>query len=152
MTAGDGSDGWRITLEADPTEADMDFFSHLRDFNVARVGESRHSPLTLFARDADGNILGGLRGVTHWGWLYVSMLVVHEDARGQGWGSRLLFEAEAEAIRRGCRHAYLDTFDYQARPFYEKHGYTLFGTLDDFPPPGHQRFFLKKTLLSPMNP
>lgn len=152
MTGEDGPDSRRITLEADPTEADMDFFRHLRSFNEARVGESNHSFLTLFARDADENIVGGLRGVTHWGWLYVSMLVVREDARGQGWGSRLLIEAETEAIRRGCRHAYLDTFDYQARPFYEKHGYTLFGTLDDFPPPGHQRFFLQKHLLALPSP
>ena len=46
---------------------------------------------------------------------------------------------EAEAIRRGCRGAYLDTFSYQARPFYERLGYEVFGTLDDYPA-GHQRF------------
>jgi hypothetical protein len=50
-----------------------------------------------------------------------------------------------EAIRRGCRGAYLDTFSYQARPFYEKLGYAVFGTLDDYPP-GHQRFFMRKRL------
>lgn len=47
---------------------------------------------------------------------------------------------------------YLDTFDFQARPFYERHGYEVFGTLDDYPP-GHSRFFLRKDLaLQPAKP
>ena len=49
---------------------------------------------------------------------------------------------QTEALRRGCRAAYLDTFSYQARPFYEKLGYEVFGTLDDYPL-GHQRFFMR---------
>jgi hypothetical protein len=52
---------------------------------------------------------------------------------------------EAEAIRRGCHGAFLDTFSYQARPFYEKLGYEVFGTLEDYPP-GHQRFYMRKRL------
>jgi hypothetical protein len=51
--------------------------------------------------------------------------------------------AEEEAIRRGCCHAYLDTFDFQAPGFYRKLGYSEWGVLEDFPP-GHQRIFLKK--------
>jgi hypothetical protein len=39
----------------------------------------------------------------------------------------------------------LDTFDFQARGFYERNGYELFGTLDDCPP-GHKRYYLKKAL------
>jgi ribosomal protein S18 acetylase RimI-like enzyme len=52
-------------------------------------------------------------------------------------------EAEAEAIHRGCRGAWLDTFSFQARGFYERLGYSIFGTIENFPP-GHRRFFLKK--------
>ncbi|MGC6728099.1 hypothetical protein ACP0GO_26835, partial [Escherichia coli] len=40
---------------------------------------------------------------------------------------------------------WLDTYSFQARGFYEKLGYTVFGTIDDFPP-GHQRFFGRKRL------
>jgi GNAT superfamily N-acetyltransferase len=53
--------------------------------------------------------------------------------------------AEEEARRRGCHHALLDTFDFQARSLYERLGYEVFGTLDDFPR-GHQRFFMRKAL------
>ena len=83
----------------------------------------------------------------NWTWLHVSLLWVAEERRHSGLGSRLLCDLEAAAAERGCRHAHLDTFSYQARPFYERHGYTLFATLDDYPP-GHQRFFLRKTFAS----
>ncbi len=53
--------------------------------------------------------------------------------------------AEDYARYRNCHSAFLDTHTWQARPFYERRGYELFATLDDFPP-GHQKFFLKKRL------
>ncbi len=53
---------------------------------------------------------------------------------------------ESEAIRHGCRNSYLDTFDYQAKPFYQRMGYEVFGTLEDYPI-GHSRFYLRKRLL-----
>ena len=52
--------------------------------------------------------------------------------------------AEAEGRRRGCAIVWLDTFEFQARPFYEKLGFTVFGTLDY--PAGFKRFFLQKSL------
>jgi hypothetical protein len=52
--------------------------------------------------------------------------------------------AETEGRRRGCSAVWLDTFEFQARPFYEKLGYRLFGTLDF--PAGFKRFFLQKAL------
>ena len=136
----------RLNVSETPTDEEKEVFDALREFNVAHSGESNHQLLYLFARNDAGEVIGGLRGVTHWGWLYVMMLVVQEPYRRVGVGKKLLLEAEAEALRRGCRHSYLDTFTFQARGFYERLGYTLFGTLDDFPP-GHQRFFLQKRLL-----
>ena len=50
-----------------------------------------------------------------------------------------------EPLRRGCRHAHLDTFTFQALGFYEKHGYSVWGALDDLPP-GFTRYFLRKDL------
>ena len=41
--------------------------------------------------------------------------------------------------------AWLDTYDFQARPFYERHGYAVFGELDGFPN-GHRRWFMRKRL------
>ena len=53
--------------------------------------------------------------------------------------------AEAEARARGCVGAWLDTFGFQARPFYEALGYAVFGALED-QPPGHRRYVLMKRL------
>jgi ribosomal protein S18 acetylase RimI-like enzyme len=73
------------------------------------------------------------------------VLWVAESHRGQGIGDRLLREAESDARRRGAKAAYLDTFRWQAKDFYEKHGYREFGRLEDFPD-GQWRSFMQKRL------
>ena len=114
-------------------------------FNEARIGPAREQAVRLVVRGPKGEVIAGLLGHTRWQWLYVAKLWVAEGARGQGWGTRLLQRAEAIARARGCGHALLDTFEYQARPFYEKLGYRLFGTLDGYPP-GYRQFYLTKSL------
>ncbi len=117
----------------------------LNRYNREQIGEDDHLHLAVVLRDAGGQVVGGLWGETYWGWLYVDVLAIHEKARNQGWGTRLMAMAEEEALRRGCHHAHLDTFDFQALPFYQKLGYAVFGTLDRFPD-DHKRYFLQKTL------
>jgi GNAT superfamily N-acetyltransferase len=117
----------------------------LRAYNRSQVGDSRHLPLVLSVRGDDGRVVAGLVGDTRWTWLFVSLLWVDESCRGTGLGKNLIATAETEARKRGCRHAYLDTFSFQARPFYEALGYTLFGELEEFPP-GQRRYFLRKKL------
>ena len=60
-------------------------------------------------------------------------------------GSRLMTMAMDEARSRGCIGVHLDTFSFQARPFYEKLGFSLFGQLDGYPG-GHTRFFMARRL------
>ena len=114
-------------------------------FNESRAGPSGNRPLVIEVRGADGAIAGGLWGVTAYGWLFTQLLVVPEEARGQGLGRRLMALAEAEAAKRGCHAAWLDTFEFQARAFYEQIGYTCFATLPDFPK-GSARHFMRKEL------
>jgi hypothetical protein len=57
----------------------------------------------------------------------------------------LLSRAEQYALERSCSNAWLFTFSFQARPFYERLGYQLFGTLEDYPK-GHSLFFMTKRL------
>jgi GNAT superfamily N-acetyltransferase len=89
--------------------------------------------------------VGGFVGETYWQWLYVDVLWVQESFRGEGYGDTLLATAEQEAVKRGCKYAYLDTFSFQAPDFYQERGYVIFGELIDFPQ-GYSRFFLKKDL------
>ena len=76
-------------------------------------------------------LLGGLSGRTGRGWLYVELLALPMAEQGHGLGRRLMAMAEAEAIRRGCKGAFLNTIAYQAPVFYEKLGYREFGRLPD---------------------
>ncbi len=119
--------------------------ARLDAFNAAQTGRDDRRPLRLAVRTGAGELVGGLSGVTTWGWLYVSLVWVDEDHRRRGLGTRLLKAAEAEALRRGCGYACLTTFSFQARPFYEGHGYEVFGRLENYPE-GETLYFLRKRL------
>lgn len=119
----------------------------LRRFNRQQTGSSEIARLLALTILAPGSseIIGGLWGESGWGHLHIDLLVVPEEMRGTGVGRTLMQRAEEEALRRGCHSVWLDTFSFQARGFYEKLGYTVFGALDDYPV-GHTRFFLRKTI------
>ena len=135
-----------ITFDEKPSAGDLEAIHNgLVAFNRSRAGDQSHKRLTLLLRDSANTVVGGLVGSSYWGWLYVDILWVKEELRQQGYGHKLLVAAEDEAVRRGCHSAYLDTFSFQALPFYQKRGYTVFGELPDFPV-GCQRYFLYKRL------
>lgn len=112
-------------------------------FNESRAGPNNAKPLAVALVGDDDRAIGGLWGKTSYSWLFVELLFVPEPLRGQNWGSRLMEAAEAEAIARGCVGAWLDTYDFQAKTFYEGLGYAVFGELNDHPP-GASRFFMRK--------
>lgn len=114
-------------------------------FNEQRLGPANERPVRFVVRAPDGSVVGGLLGHTRWSWLYVAKLWVAEAERGKRMGSQLMQAAEDAARARGCTHAWLDTFEYQARPFYEKRGYRLFGTLEGYPP-GYRQYYLTRRL------
>lgn len=135
-----------MTLTASPGPADVQPVREGLDAYDAEQGAPVDwVPLAVFMRDPHGKVVGGLTGGAYWGWLYVARLWIEERLRGQGYGSQILAEAEQEALRRGCRHAYLDTQDFNALTFYEKHGYIVYGVLNDMPV-GHKRYSLEKKL------
>ncbi len=96
-------------------------------------------------RAPDGSVVGGLLAARAWGWLIIDALWVAEPLRGRGLGSRLLQQAEQTAASQGCTDALLGTFDFQARGFYEGHGYRVYGQLDGFPT-GHVHYHMAKSL------
>ena len=135
-------------LEIDDEVTPADEASVIRGllaFNEARLGPSGEKPVKFVVRDSAGTIVGGILGHTRWRWLYIAKLWVDEAVRGQRIGARLMAAAEELARSRGCTDVSLDTFDFQARPFYEKLGYELFGTLEGYPP-GSRQFYLRKRL------
>ena len=104
-------------------------------------------PLNVVALDPDQRVVGGLIAETLLAWLKVSIVSVRSDCRRMGIGSSLMALADEEAIRRGCKYAFLDTMDYQAPAFYEKLGYFICGRVDDWDSHGHAKFFMRKNLM-----
>ena len=117
----------------------------LREYNQSHTGPYEQQGLAIEIRDERGSIIGGLWGGSNFGWLFVQLLVVPEFLRGQGVGRELMSLAETEAARRGCSAVWLDTFEFQAKSFYERLGYTCFGQLENYPK-GFARFFMQKSL------
>lgn len=141
---------YHLTQSDLAVEADRAFLStQLKAFNNQISPHHRHirtdpsQPLDLLLRTTGGEIVGGLIADTYWNWLVVEDFWIHADLRGQGYGRQLLALAEATAQARGCRHAHLTTYSFQARGFYEKAGYQVVGALVDYPP-GATYFWLRK--------
>jgi GNAT superfamily N-acetyltransferase len=134
-----------ISIESAPAESvRAAVLNGLRAFNRLHAPAPGFEPLVLAAREND-HLVGGLVGETGWEWLHVELLWVAETFRRRGIGFQLLETAECEARRRGARHVFLDTFEFQARDFYERQGYVVFGIQEDYPP-GHTRFFMRRDL------
>ncbi|MNU70410.1 putative acetyltransferase [compost metagenome] len=119
----------KVTEGIAPLEEDA-ILQKLRAFNIATFGESNRRELTIPLYDDGGEISGGLVGYTGRGWLYVSMLYIPEDLRGQGLATRMLTMSEDEARKRGCIGGYIDTMNPEALSLYRKLGYTEIGKLD----------------------
>ena len=113
---------------------------------VPFLREKTFIPVNRVIRDERGRLAAGILGEIYcWDCMTVEVLWVREDCRGRGMGSALLREAERIGKAQGCGLIHLDTFDFQGKAFYEKHGYQVFGVLEDCPA-GHCRYYLKKKL------
>lgn len=120
----------------------------LHRFTEEQLGlvESLGQALVILLTDpTTGGIVGGLWGSTYLGHLQIGILFVPEALRRTGLGTRMVHMAEAEAIRRGCNGVWVQSYDFQARGFYERLGYETFGILDECPP-GHSLVFLRRRL------
>lgn len=134
----------RVLVAEEPTAEDRAAIAApLVAYNQQHGPQVSAEPLVVLLKDDAGHTIGGLWGKTVYDWMVVELLVVPESLRGRGAGAALIATAEGTAIQRGCVGAWLDTFAFQARGFYERLGYTVFGELSDHPK-GSARYFLSK--------
>jgi len=109
-----------------PTAVDLAVVdAGIDQYNLAEPEIHKVVPLSVFARDTTAKVKGGAVGRTWGQCCELQQLWIAEDARGQGTGTELMDRFESEAKRRGCALVYLDTFTFQARPFYEKRSYKV---------------------------
>jgi len=92
-------------------------------FRAKKMGRIRS--FGFFVRDSKRNILGGAKGITYYGCLYVDSLWVTPELRHQGFGSKLVIASENLGKERQCTFATLTTMDWEALPFYQKLGYQI---------------------------
>lgn len=134
----------QTAAEADPVAPVL--MAGLTAHAMPHAGPPLAESLNLVVRrPGEAAPVGGLQARIFYGWMYVNLFHLPEALRGQGLGRALMQRAEAAARARGCTGIWLDTFSFQARPFYESLGFRLFATLEDCPP-GHSRHYLMKRL------
>jgi ribosomal protein S18 acetylase RimI-like enzyme len=141
------TDDTELELSLDPADEDVRvLIEGLERFNESNAfGADRTKvPAAVFLR-RHGQVVGGACGDTHYGWLYLSLLWLHEEHRRRGWGRRLVERFEAEGVARGCLGVWVSTYAFQAPTFYERLGYREVGRIDDFPR-GSARIFYTKPL------
>lgn len=117
----------------------------LVEFNTKQAGDSNYRTLAIPIEDEHHQIIGGLYGKTSFQWLFIELLFVPESMRGAGVGAKLVKMAEDEACERGCHSVWVDTYEFQAKGFYEKMKYVEFGRLSNHPN-GFNRYFFQKCL------
>lgn len=131
--------------EEDRASIERGLMDHARTLGIDATEQER---IAVCLRTSTGLLAGGLIGGMMWGWLEVRLLWVHRAFRSKGHGATLLDTAEREAARRGCHHARLETYDREARRFYQRRGYAEYGFVPDYPI-GHTRWLLMKPLPRP---
>ena len=135
-----------LVMGFDPTLAEIDFLEdRLYEFNAQTTGIVDALGISVFGRDAQGEIVAGLCGHTWGGCCEIRQVWVHEKHRGRGMGRRLLELAETEARRRGCFQIVLATYSFQAPEFYRKLGFEIVASIPNYPR-GHQHLQLRKVL------
>lgn len=130
----------------EPNKDDLESLrKSLKAFNDSIAGEYEEKEIAAFVKNSQGNVVGGIYGKLTAGWLYIDWLWVHDELRHRQIGSKLLKQMEDYAVDMGITKCHIETTSFQALNFYRKHGYEIFGKLND-KPPGHISYFLKKEI------
>jgi GNAT superfamily N-acetyltransferase len=139
---------YNIAIEHDAKEADIEFISEgiiESTKNVLGQMDFLEKKFSVFLRDENQNIFGGITARFDSESVYIDALWVNETSRHQGYGTNLLTAAENEARKLGCSYSTLDTWSFQAEEFYLKNGYERIGEVKNFYL-HHSKIFLRKKL------
>lgn len=133
----------QVRLENTESQKSQIIGDLIRSYNRSKREVAESEPLNLYVEDEYGEIMACLVAETFGNWLEIEYLFVKEDLRGQGIGSQLLQQAESEAKKRNCRFAFVNTYQFQAPAFYQKHGYQEVFILKDYPYTGQRHYYQK---------
>jgi len=130
----------------DPDPADGEtLLNLLDDDSKLKTTYIERGDFAVLLRDqVSGKVVGGVWGEDDYGWAFICYLVVPKSMQGRGLGTRLMTMAENIARDRGAVGMWLYTYEFQAKDFYQKIGFELFGSLDPGPGAIGQHFLRKK--------
>jgi GNAT superfamily N-acetyltransferase len=132
-------------IKSTPEESDL-IDDWLYEWNREVLDSKEKSDTKLnYVVKHDNQVIAGINAFFYWNMLFIDSLFVVKEYRGNKIGSELIDLVEAKAKELGAKLAHLDTFDWQGKDFYLKHGYKVFGVLDDCPK-WHKRYYLSKFL------
>ena len=98
-----------------------------------------------FAVYDDGKLVGGATGIIQFDWYFLEELWIDEKYRNKHIGTMLIEKIEELAKSENLTGIRMETWNFQAKGFYEKNGYEVYAQFEDCPP-GTIEYFLKKKL------
>ncbi len=136
----------KLSLEADESDEVLRaLMAGMKAFNNAAVPGLTPHKIVAVMRDDAGAVVGGVIGRLAADSVYMEVVYTDDTVRGTGYGSEMMRLVEEEAKRLGATEAWLYTMSFQAKPFYEKLGYTQFAELP-WKDGAHARHFMRKAL------
>lgn len=134
-----------ITLhEHSYAPVDTEILKRLREFNSPYFGSKPAQHFTLETRKSD-QLVGGGTGFIKQDVCFINVLYLDDDQRKTGLGSELLKIIKDFAVTKHCTKLDLETFEFQAREFYEKHGFKVLQKIENWLG-GQTMYFMRKTL------
>ncbi|EAS40756.1 N-acetyltransferase [Photobacterium profundum] len=132
-------------LDLAPTEENINEIRNgLVEHNSPFLTDIDRRKVAYYAIDGESKV-AGITAEFFGSWLLINFLWVDKTIRGRGTGSELMAKLESYAMSQGCHSSMVDTFSFQAKPFYDKLGYECQMTLDNYPT-SHSRYFFTKQL------
>lgn len=134
-----------IEVLENPEQQLIDYLGKkINDFNWQHWEVSARLPLAIQVKNDSGDVIAGAAARSFGDWLLLDTLWVSEELRGQDVGSQILKKVEDAGLKRGCVKCLLDTLDFQAMPFYKKHGYEVQWVQEGYPKTGCKYFMVKQ--------
>ena len=133
-----------ILVDSPDAELISFFDKKIEEFNLQHWEVKEKKPLAVKVMNEKNEIVAGAAAKTFGLWMLLDNLWVHESLRGKNIGTQILNMLEETALKRGCQYVLLDTLNFQARPFYERHGYKVKWVQEKYPQDGCKYFMVKE--------
>ncbi|MGE3319480.1 MAG: GNAT family N-acetyltransferase [Candidatus Berkiella sp.] len=132
------------TIDQNPKpEDDKILREGIVNFNKEVIKE-KATHFSIFAKN-NSQVVGGALVWEHSDALYIDVLWLHKNYRKKGIGTKIISMIDTVAIDKGISKIFVDTYEFQAQEFYQKHGFNGIGTIPGYLL-GCDRVFMRKDI------